>query len=128
LVLWAHGFIDERLHWCLEGLIPYFDMLLFFDHYCGHRQWEDGLNVESISKEYGGKQSRLCSSKIKEVDGYLGSFNQRLNPGDTQIMVFGPNDDGTLWMTPTERGMRWIDTIIANKTVKRKNIQRKSWL
>ncbi len=91
----------------LKVLFPNFDVLLLFEHSCGHdRQQEHGLNIENMSKGYGGKQSRLCPSIIKEVDGYLGSFNQTLNPGDTQIMVFGPNDDGTLWMTPTERGMR----------------------
>jgi hypothetical protein len=65
------------------------------DNSCGHdRQWEDGLNVENMSIGYGGKQSRLRPSLMKQVDGYLGSFNQKLNTGDTQTMVFSANDDG----------------------------------
>jgi len=55
-----------------------------------------------MSKGYSGRQSRLRPSIIKAVDGYLGSFHQTLNLGDTQIKVFGSKDDGPFWMMPTE--------------------------
>jgi hypothetical protein len=35
-------------------------------------------------------------------------------------MIFSANDDGPFWMTPTEREMKRKDTVIPNKTVKRK--------
>jgi hypothetical protein len=60
----------------MKVLYPEVDVLLLFDDSCGHdRQWEDGLNVENMLKGYGGKQSKLCHSLIKKVDGYLGPFN-----------------------------------------------------
>ena len=41
----------------LKVLYPQFDFLFLFDHYCGHnRQKEDGLNVERMTKSYGGAQ------------------------------------------------------------------------
>jgi len=70
-----------------------------------------------MSKGYRGRQSRLRPSIIKAVDGYLGSFHQTLNLGDTQIKVFGSKDDGPFWMMPTEREMRQ-KAVITNKTVK----------
>ena len=78
----------------LKVLYPSYDVLLLFDHSCGHdRQRDDGLNVEYMSKGYGGKQSRLRPSLIKQVDGYIGSFTQKLNVGDTQTMIFSADDD-----------------------------------
>ena len=44
----------------LKVLYPQFDFLFLFDHSCGHdRQKEDGLNVERMTKSYGGAQKRL---------------------------------------------------------------------
>ena len=60
---------------CLKCLHPEFDYLFLFDHSCGHdRQREGGLNVENMSKSFGGKQSNLCDTLIKEEAGYLGTF------------------------------------------------------
>jgi hypothetical protein len=76
---WSYKHMVLQIEDCidvLKVLFPNFDVLLLFEHSCGHdRQQEHGLNIENMSKGYGGKQSRLCSSIIKEVDGYLGSFN-----------------------------------------------------
>jgi hypothetical protein len=57
---------------------------------------------------------------IEQVDGYLGSFDRKLNVGDTQTMIFSADNDGPFWMTPTEREMKQKDTVMPNKTVKRK--------
>ena len=84
----------------LKYLYPQYDFLLLFDHSCSHdKQREDGLNVENTSKSYGGKQSTLQPSLIKEEHGYLGKFECTLKPMDTQFMVFQPSDDGPFWMS-----------------------------
>ncbi len=45
---------------CLKVLAPDFDILFLFDHSCGHGcQREDGLNIENMSKSFGGKQAYL---------------------------------------------------------------------
>jgi hypothetical protein len=49
------------------------------------------LNVENLSKGYGGKQRKLHPSLIKQVNGYLGPFNGKLNEGNVQTMVFSSN-------------------------------------
>jgi hypothetical protein len=100
---------------------PEVDVLLLFDHSCSHdRQREDGLNVENMSKGYGGKQSKLRPSIIKQADGYLGLFNQRLNEGSVQMMVFCPTDDGPFWMNTVEREAKRKDVEISNKMTIRK--------
>jgi hypothetical protein len=105
----------------MKVLYPNVDLLLLFDHSCGHdRQREDGLNVENMSKGYGGKQSRLHPSLIKQVDGYLGPYNRKLNQGDMQTMVFSTTDDGPFWMEAAEREKKRKDAVIPNKFVKRK--------
>ena len=44
----------------LKVLYPQFDFLFLLDHSRGHgRQKEDGLNVEQMTKSYGGAQKRL---------------------------------------------------------------------
>jgi hypothetical protein len=99
---------------------PEVDVLLLFDHSCSHdRQREDGLNVENMSKGYGGKQSKLRPSIIKQADGYLGLFNQRLNEGSVQMMVFCPTDDGPFWMNTVEREAKRKDVEISNKMIKK---------
>jgi hypothetical protein len=107
---WSYEHMVLQMEDCidvLKVLYPSYDVLLLFDHSCGHnRQRDDGLNVENMSIGYGGKQSRLHPSLIKQVDGYLGSFNRKLNIGDTQTMIFSADDDGPFWMIPTEREMK----------------------
>jgi len=42
----------------LKVLYPQFDFLFLFDHSCRHNcQKEDGLNVERMTKSYGGAQN-----------------------------------------------------------------------
>jgi hypothetical protein len=85
---------------CLKVLFPQCQYLFLFDHSCGHdRQREDGLNVENTSKSFGGKQSFMHDTLIKESHGYLGHYPKMLNPGDVQHMVFTENDPGPFWLS-----------------------------
>jgi len=105
----------------VKVLYPEVDTLLLFDHSCGHNQQrKDGLNVENMSKGYGGKQSRLPPSLIKQVDGYLGPYHRKLNEGDTQTMVFSAADKGPFWMEAAEKEEKRKDSVTPNKFVKRR--------
>jgi hypothetical protein len=121
---WSYERMAFQMEDCLDVvkvLHPEVDVLLLFDHSRGDdRQREDGLNVENMSKGYGGKQSKLHPSLIKQVDGYLGPFNRKLNEGDVQTMVFSVTDDGPFWMEALEREEKRKDVVISNKFVKRK--------
>ena len=93
---WSYEHIILQLYDCidvLKCLYPQYDYLFVFDHSCGYdKQREYGLNAENMSKSYGGKQSLLHTTLIKEASGYLGAFQCSLKPGDTQFMSFQPND------------------------------------
>ena len=58
---WSYDHIMLQMEDCIDVmnlLYPQYDVLFLFDHSCGHvRQRKDGLNVENMSKSYGGKQS-----------------------------------------------------------------------
>jgi hypothetical protein len=106
---------------CVKVLVPQFDYLFLFDHSCGHdKQREDGLNIENMTKSFGGKQAYLHDSLIKEVDGYLGPYPKVLKPGDVQSMVFKESDAGPFWLTEQERIEQRYDQVEAGKKVKRK--------
>ena len=110
---------------CVDGLKclhPEFDYLFLFDHSCGHdRQREDGLNVENMSKSFGGKQSNLRDTLIKEEAGYLGTFPRILSPGDVQHMVFQPsNDPGPFWFNETAKEENRKDKVIDRQMTKQK--------
>ncbi len=81
-----------QLEDCIDVLMclyPQYDVLFMFDHSCSHdQQRKDGLNVKNMSKNYGGKQSKVRTSLMKQEKGYLGQFPRILNPGDVQSMVF----------------------------------------
>jgi hypothetical protein len=84
----------------LKVLYPQYQFLFLFDHSCGHnRQKEDGLNVERMTKSFGGAQTRLRSTIINQTQGYLGPYLPKLKPGDTQSMIFKADDIGRFWMT-----------------------------
>ena len=57
---------------------------------------------------------------IREERGYLGSFNRKLNPGDTQHFIFSETDEGPFWMNPLEREERRHDKIMEGQFLKRK--------
>ena len=89
---WNYKLVFLQLEDCVDVvkmLYPQYDFLFLFDHSCGHdKQREDGLNVNVMSKLYGGKQRILRTSKIKTHLGFLGKYPRTLNPGDSQKLSF----------------------------------------
>ena len=68
---------------CLKILHPEFDFVFLFDHSQGHaRKKEGALDVNNMSRSFGGVQSKMRSTTI--VDGCLGPFDCILNVGDCQ--------------------------------------------
>jgi len=60
---------------CLKVISSPFEFLFMFDHSCGHdHQREDGLNVENMSINFGGKQTFMHDTLIKQKGGYLGLY------------------------------------------------------
>jgi len=60
---------------CLITLYPQYDYLFLFDHSCGHdKQREDGLNVQKMSKLYGGKQPIMRNTVLTKEEGFLGPY------------------------------------------------------
>ena len=79
-----------------------YEVHILVDHSCGHdRQKPDGLNVGEMNSGYGGKQRHIHDTVI--VKGCLGKFESIMSVGDTQSMVFLPNDDGPFYMSENER-------------------------
>ncbi|KAI2490891.1 hypothetical protein MHU86_23687 [Fragilaria crotonensis] len=97
-----------------------YDFLFLFDHSCGHdRQREDGLNVEKMSKTYGGRaQRKMRETMIKQSQGYLGPHSPKLQVGDTQSMVFNAMDSGPFWMTAVQREETRHDRILDEPTTR----------
>ena len=88
-----------------------FDYCFLFDHSNGHdRQRPDGLNVNKISKYYGGKQPSMRDSDIKN-DSYLGPYNhpRKLRVGDVQKMTQSDNEEGPYYMSSEMRESKKFD-------------------
>jgi hypothetical protein len=49
---------------------------------------------------WGGKQSRVRDTEIKEEIGYLGPHSPLLKVGDTQRMIFQEEDAGPYYLSP----------------------------
>ena len=91
----------------VKVLYPQYDYIFLFDHSCGHdRKRPDGLCVNSIRKNFGGKQAIMSETKL-ETEEYFGPFSEdnelTLQIGDTQRMVFWSTDPGPYWMSIAER-------------------------
>jgi hypothetical protein len=97
---------------CLMVLFPQYDYLFMFDHSCGHdKQREDGLNVQRMSKLYGGKQPKMRDTVITHEKGFLGPFTKTLRVGDTQSLVFKAADSGPFWLSIEERERKRNDIL-----------------
>ena len=100
---WTYQHMVLQLEDCVDVLKAIFLMYTFlflFDHSCGHdKQREDGLDVEKMTRSYGGVQPHLFDTTIKHQQGYLSPFIRILEPGDMQSMVFQVFDIGLFWMT-----------------------------
>ena len=114
---WSYQHMVLELEDCVDVLnvkYPQYDFLFLFDHSCGHdRQREDGLNVEKMSKSFGGRaQRKMRETKIKQSQGYLGPHSPKLQVGDTQSMVFSATDSGPFWMTAVQRADTRYDQVL----------------
>ena len=120
---WNYELMVLQLEDCVDVvkvLYPQIEFLFLFDHSCGHdKQREDGLNVNSMSESYGGKQRKMRNTKILTHEGYLGEYDRILNPGDTQSMVFCDDDNGPFWMSPEDRLSRKYDCTVPGTTEKK---------
>jgi hypothetical protein len=94
-----------------------------FDHSSGHdKQREDGLNVKKMTKSFGGTQRKMRNILKKREKGYLGPYRCKLNPGDTQSMVFQDTDDA-FWMSTEECENTRLDKQVQDK-VKTRTLQK----
>jgi hypothetical protein len=114
---WTYQHMVLQLEDCVDILnvkYPQYDFLFLFDHSCGHnRQREDGLNVEKMSKSFGGRaQRKMHETTIKQRQGYLGPHSPKLQIVDTQSMVFSPLETGPSWMTEAQREETRHDRIL----------------
>lgn len=88
---------------CLIVLYPEFDFVFLFVHsqgYCHARKRNAGaLNaLHMCSKRYGGTQPRILrDSTILSNNGFLGPHSPSLQLGNTQSLVFKPEDSGPCW-------------------------------
>jgi hypothetical protein len=60
---------------------------------------------------WGGEQPIMIDTMMAKHEGYLGSFNPKLQIGDTQRMFFQPEDVGLFWMTNQECERKCHDII-----------------
>ena len=94
-----------------------YDYCFLFDHSNGHdRLRPDGLNLNRISKYYGGKQPHMRNSTIED-DSYLGPYNhtQKLKIGDIQSMSWtGEEMEGPYYMTAVQKEKLKYDKVYDN--------------
>ena len=75
----------------------------------------------NMNKSCSGNKPKMRETKIEQERGYLGPYRRELmHPGDTQKMIFTPEDIGPFWMCREEREKRRHDTVIEGRVVKRK--------
>jgi hypothetical protein len=97
----------------LMALYPQYDYVFLFDHSNGHdRMQPDGLNANSVNKNYGGKQPKMHDTELTS-DIILGPhrhFPGVLETGDIQTLIF-PDDivKGPFHLSESEREARRYD-------------------
>ena len=96
----------EDIYDVLSIKFPQYNFLLLLDQSSGHgRMGEGGLNINTMSVRWGGKQDKMRSTKIKEV----GPYHRILEVGDEQSMVFIGVDDGPFYLLNNHRVHRKFD-------------------
>jgi hypothetical protein len=107
---WNYEHMILQLRDCtnvVKTLLPRYDYRFLFDHSCGHdKQRADGLNVRNMFKDYGGKQSKLRDSTIKQEQGCLGPFKCTLQVGGVQTFQFQTGDEGPFCLDPHQREVK----------------------
>ena len=122
---WTYDHMVLQLEDCIDVitvLYPQYEFMFLFDHSCGHdRKRPDGLCVNSIRKNFGGKQAVMRDTRL-ETEDYFGEYKEdgltALQVGDTQRMGFISTDTGPYWMTVAEREISRHDRP-TGKTIKR---------
>jgi hypothetical protein len=62
---------------CLIMLFLQYDDMFLFDHSCMQdKQREDGLNVQKMSKLFGGKKPIMHDPVVTKEEGYVGLYQQ----------------------------------------------------
>jgi hypothetical protein len=106
---------------CLSVLFPDHEFLFLLEHSCRHdRQREDCLNAEDMKRSFGGNKPKMRDTRIEQEKGYLGPYCRQLHPGDTQKMIFTPDDIGPFWMCYEEQEKWRHDIVIEGQVVKQK--------
>jgi transposase len=118
---WTYDYMVLQLEDCVDVLKVAFgdryDFLFLFDHSCGHdRKRDDALCATDMSKEFGGKQSKLRSTRLTKK--CLGTYahDKKLKVDDVQLMIGGATGDGPFWLNPTERELQRFDKPAVTRT------------
>ena len=89
---------------CLLVLYPEFKFVFLFDHSQGHARKRNGaLNALHMSKNFGGSQPLMRDTTILSDNGFLGPHSPQLKIGDTQSLIFKPEESGPWYLSPEER-------------------------
>jgi hypothetical protein len=87
------------------------------------KKQDEGLNVNGMNKDFGGRKKRIGDTRIEQQEGYLGPFQPSfLKPGDTQHFTFREEDEGHYYLE--DRSDRKIDRIMTDETRSRKRPKR----
>ena len=106
---WSYEDMVLQLEDCVDVLRAIngdkYDYCFLFDHSNGHDGLRpDGLNLNKISKYFGGKQPSMRDSVIKD-ESYLGPYQHenKLKVGDIQSMTWTDGDNGPYYMSQSKR-------------------------
>jgi hypothetical protein len=108
---WTGNHVIVQVEDCIDAfftIFPSFHPVFLFDNSTGHSKGRrNGLNVNNMNKNFGGKQDKLHSSVVSAR--CLGPFSPKLEPGDEQTFCFEEEDEGPFYLSATERGQRKYD-------------------
>jgi hypothetical protein len=91
---------------CVQILYPEYDFIFLFDHSQGHARKRSGaLSAAHMSRTNGGAQPVMRNTMMLEEEDYLGTNlpTRLLNVGDTQSMIFLPQDSGPWYLSAQQR-------------------------
>ena len=78
---------------CAQLRYKGFQLVYYFDWSSGLSAMPpEALHAGSMNATWGGKQKTMRKTIIAGTDGFLGSFNPKLKPGDTQHLAFQAGD------------------------------------
>ncbi|KAI2492374.1 hypothetical protein MHU86_22183 [Fragilaria crotonensis] len=119
---WTYQHMVLQLEDCVDILnvkYPQYDFLFLFDHSCGHdRQREDGLNVEKMSRSFGGQRrenardndkakSRISRSTLTKTASWRHAINGVQSIGSRSF-----------WMTEAQREETRHDRILEEENAR----------